>query len=53
MKQTKKLTRSQRQFIQKKGLDTRAYRVVEETNKYITVQHENGEIKTLQKGDND
>ena len=39
MKQTKKLTRNQREFLEKKyKINTRGVRLVEETKDYITVQ---------------
>ena len=44
MKQTKRITRNQRSFLQKKGIDTRGVRVVEETKSYITVQFPDGNI---------
>ena len=37
MKQTKKLTRGQREFLQRKGIDTEGVRVVEDTKDYIVV----------------
>lgn len=43
MKQTKKLTRSQRNIVLKAGFDTREYdiRVIEETQKYLHIQINN------------
>ena len=50
MKQTKKLTRNQREFIARKyHVDTHGMRLVEETKKYIKVQLESGEIKEFSK----
>lgn len=49
MKQTKKLTRNQREFLRKqklngKPIDTYSYRLVEELPDSITVQHVDGDI---------
>ena len=49
MKQTKKLTRSQRIFLQSKGYDIEGVRVCEETNLYITIQYSNGDIERIDK----
>ena len=49
MKQTKKLTRSQREFLHKKGVDTKKCRLVEETKTHIIVQFEEGEIFSYSK----
>ena len=45
MKQTKKLTRNQREYLEKHHkLDCHKLRLVEETNHYIKVQNEKGEV---------
>lgn len=45
MKQTKKLTRNQREFLEKKhGVDTTKARLVEETKDYLKVQIDGGVI---------
>ena len=44
MKQTKKLTRSQRELLHKKGVDTKECRLVEDTKEYIVVQFSDGSI---------
>lgn len=49
MKQTKKLTRNQREFLERIGVDTDGVRLVEDTRDYITVQHKNGNIETFWK----
>lgn len=51
MKQTKKLTRSQREYLTKKHIPAEMYRLVEETKDYITIQHMNGDIRKIMKGD--
>lgn len=50
MKQTKKFTRGQREYLQKHGVDTDGCRLVVETNEYIDFQHKNGEIERFWKG---
>ena len=50
MKQTKKLTRGQREFLEKYYcIDTIGVRLVEDTKDYIKVQLMNGEIKEFSK----
>ena len=53
MKQTKKLTRSQREYLEREhGVDVRALnaRLVEETSSYIKIQcYPSMEIKTYEK----
>jgi len=49
MKQTKKLTRTQREFLQRKKIDTSDLRLVEETPTELILQKSNGEIVTVQK----
>lgn len=50
MKQTKKLTRNQREFLEKNySLDIKGVRLIEETKDYIKVQLENKEIKVYSK----
>lgn len=52
MKQTKKLTRNQRELLEKRfGVkNTNVYRLVEETNDFITVQNvQRGNIKRFDK----
>lgn len=49
MKQTKKLTRNQREFLERIEVDTDGVRLVEDTRDYITVQHKNGNIETFWK----
>ena len=50
MKQTKKLTRNQREFLEKKiQIDTDGVRLVEDTKDYIMVQHKNGNVETFWK----
>ena len=51
MKQTKKLTRSQREFLIDKGVKNPSlYRLVEETNTYMRVQNvQIGNIKEFTK----
>ena len=52
MKQTKKLTRNQRELLEKRfGVkNTSLYRLVEETNEFITVQNiSRGNIKRFDK----
>lgn len=45
MKQTKKLTRNQRIYLEKKhGVDTSKARLVEETKEYIAVQIDGGVV---------
>lgn len=45
MKQTKKLTRSQREYLKKKHkVDTTKARLVEETKEYIIIQFEDNTI---------
>ena len=43
MKQTKKLTRGQREYLQKKGVNTDDLRLVQETRTEIICQTSNGE----------
>ena len=50
MKQTKKFTRNQREYLQRKGVDTDGCRLVEETNEYIKFQHPSGEVELFWKG---
>jgi len=49
MKQTKKLTRTQREFLQKKKISTTDLRLVAETPTELILQKSNGEIVTVQK----
>ena len=50
MKQTKKLTWRQREFLEKEyHIDTVGVRLVEETKEYIKVQMMSGDIKTFSK----
>lgn len=50
MKQTKKLTRGQREFIERHyDIDTVGVRLVEETKDYIKVQLMSGAIKEFSK----
>ncbi len=49
MKQTKKLTRTQREFLQKRKIDTSDLRLVEETPLELILQKSNGEIITIKK----
>ena len=45
MKQTKKLTRNQREYLRRyHNVDTSKARLVEETKDYISVQFEDGSI---------
>lgn len=45
MKQTKKLTRGQREYLQKyHNVDCRNVRLVQDTYDYIKIQNEKGEI---------
>lgn len=45
MKQTKKLTRNQREFLNKKcNIDTTGVRLIEDTKEYIKIQLFNGRI---------
>lgn len=45
MKQTKRLTRNQREYLEKHhNVDTSKVRLVEETKDYITVQFDDGAI---------
>ena len=50
MKQTKKLTRGQHEYLQRNGVDTKDCRLVEETNEYIKFQKPNGEVEVFWKG---
>lgn len=50
MKQTKKFTRGQREYLQKHKVDTNGCRLVEETKEYIKFQKPNGEVETFWKG---
>lgn len=49
MKQTKKLTRTQRKILEKHEVDTRDCRLVTETRDYITVQYSDGTIVSYEK----
>lgn len=49
MKQTKKLTRSQREFLQRKKIDTSDLRLVDETPTELILQKSNGEIISVKK----
>lgn len=50
MKQTKKLTWRQREFLEKKyHIDTVGVRLVEETKEYLKVQMMSGNIQTFSK----
>lgn len=50
MKQTKKPTRGQREFLERKyHIDTVGVRIVEETKEYIKVQHMSGNIVAYDK----
>ena len=51
MKQTKKLTRNQREYLQKYGVDTQGCRLVEETKEYIDFLKPNGEVERFWKGE--
>lgn len=51
MKQTKKLTRGQREILHRNGVDTTNCRLVVETKEYIDYQCEDGSIKRFLKGD--
>lgn len=50
MKQTKKLTRGQREYLQKHGVQIDGCRLVEETVEYIDFQNKKGEIERFWKG---
>lgn len=50
MKQTKKLTRNQREYLERHyHIDTTGVRLVEETKDYIKVQMTDGTIKEFSK----
>lgn len=49
MKQTKKLTRAQREFLQKKGKDIEGVRVVEETKESLVYIDKTGAKHTIMK----
>lgn len=49
MKQTKKLTRNQREFLIRRKIDSDGVRVVEETNDFIKVQKPDGTILVISK----
>ena len=51
MKQTKKLTRNQREYLQKYGVDTQGCRLVEETKAYIDFLKPSGEVERFWKGE--
>ena len=50
MKQTKKLTRGQIEYLQKHHVNTEGCRLVEETKDYIEYMKPNGEINRFMKG---
>lgn len=50
MKQTKKLTRNQREYLERKHIDTNC-RVVEETNKFIKLLYGDSKIVTINKAE--
>lgn len=50
MKQTKKLTRNQREMLQRSLVDTTGCRLVRETNEYIDFLKPNGEVERFWKG---
>lgn len=47
MKQTKKLTRDQHRFLQKKGYDSIKWRLVQDTKEYLLVMTEKSEVMTV------
>ena len=50
MKQTKKMTRGQHEYLQRHHVDTTGCRLIKETNEYIKFQKPNGEEETFWKG---
>ena len=46
-KQTKKLTRRQKEVLSKKHVDSMKYRLVKENSDEFTVVNEKGELKTF------
>lgn len=50
MRQTKKLTRGQHEYLQRNGVYTKDCRLVEETNEYVKFQKPNGEVEVFWKG---
>lgn len=50
MKQTKKFTRGQREYLQRNHVDTTGCRLVEETKEFIDFQKPSGEVERFWKG---
>lgn len=49
MKQTKKLTRGQKEYLQRNGVDTNGCHLVKETKDYIDFQKPNMEVERFWK----
>ena len=50
MKQTKKFTRSQHEYLQKRGVNTLNCRLIEETKDYIKFLNAKNEVEVFWKG---
>ena len=49
MKQTKKLTRNQKEFLQKKKIDAEGVRVIEEKSDYLKILKADGTVVIIEK----